>query len=166
MATSGGSSEDVVDVDNFDGGADGFEDGGSDGGSEGGARGGSALPACASLSSSSRRGDANPSSAATLARLSDGSAYDLDAAQMIWSMTKIVTCVCVAMLVDRGLLAYDTTIASVWPGTGSIFEHLTAAAAVVGLKQFKLQGGTFTKGADLAAKITQWRSGWTGISAT
>lgn len=33
----------------------------------------------------------------------------------VWSTTKGVTAICVAMLVDRGLISFDTPLADVWP---------------------------------------------------
>jgi len=33
----------------------------------------------------------------------------------VWSTTKLATAVCVALLVDRGLIAYDQPVAEVWP---------------------------------------------------
>lgn len=33
----------------------------------------------------------------------------------VWSTTKLATAVCVALLVDRGLIAYDQRVAEVWP---------------------------------------------------
>ena len=48
--------------------------------------------------------------------------------QLVASSTKFITSVCMAMLVDRGLLSYSTPISSVWPEFGhGGKEHITVA---------------------------------------
>lgn len=42
-------------------------------------------------------------------------AWQKDTLANVWSTTKGLASLCVAMLVDRGLLAYDQTVASLWP---------------------------------------------------
>ena len=41
--------------------------------------------------------------------------YDGDTLQTIWSSTKNLTALAVAMLVDRGLLAYTDLVTKHWP---------------------------------------------------
>ena len=41
--------------------------------------------------------------------------YDGDTLQTIWSSTKNLTALAVAMLVDRGLLAYTDLVTQHWP---------------------------------------------------
>jgi CubicO group peptidase (beta-lactamase class C family) len=46
----------------------------------------------------------------------------------VYSTTKGVVAVCVAMLVDRGVLSYDDTVASVWPEFAQNGkQHITVA---------------------------------------
>jgi CubicO group peptidase (beta-lactamase class C family) len=41
--------------------------------------------------------------------------YDVNSRQNVFSSSKCLTSIVVAMLVDRGLLRYDQTVASIWP---------------------------------------------------
>ena len=46
-------------------------------------------------------------------------AYSEQSIQNIWSSTKVLTSLVVAMLVDRGHLQYDTKVSEIWPEFGS-----------------------------------------------
>ena len=42
--------------------------------------------------------------------------YSASSLQNVFSSSKAVASIVVAMLVDRGLLQYDTKVAAIWPG--------------------------------------------------
>src|SRR5829696_4716565 len=45
----------------------------------------------------------------------DGGTYDRSTLQLVFSTTKGITAIAVAMCVERGLLDYDATVAAYWP---------------------------------------------------
>ena len=68
--------------------------------------------------------------------------YDGDSLQTIWSSTKNLTALGVAMLVDRGLLSYGDKVTKHWPefdmgqkGKGEVFVYLYVRGTIYGKKE-------------------------------
>ena len=58
----------------------------------------------------------------------DGGDYDQQTLQLVFSTTKGITAIAVAMCVERGLLDYDATVATYWPEFAAAGkEHATVA---------------------------------------
>ena len=57
--------------------------------------------------------------------------YSGDSMQTIWSSTKNLTALAMAMMVDRGLLAYSDRVAKHWPEFGQKDKHLITLADVL-----------------------------------
>lgn len=55
-----------------------------------------------------------------------GAKYGDNSTQNVFSSTKALSSVIVAMLVDRGLLSYDQPICEVWPGKGLPHPEMTS----------------------------------------
>src|SRR5215218_400171 len=98
----------------------------------------------------------------------DGGAYDEQALQLVFSTTKGITAIAVAMCVERGLLDYDGTVATYWPefaaaGKGDatvaqLLSHQLGLFTVDGLtREDALDWDTIT--AALAAKAPEWPIG-------
>lgn len=49
-------------------------------------------------------------------------AYSSTSIQNIFSSTKAISSIVIAMLVDRGYLRYDMSIADIWPGNNLFFK--------------------------------------------
>jgi CubicO group peptidase (beta-lactamase class C family) len=58
--------------------------------------------------------------------------YDASSLQNVFSSSKAVASIVVAMLVDRGHLRYDTRIADIWPGESRIW-HAHCYARISGM---------------------------------
>jgi hypothetical protein len=52
-----------------------------------------------------------------------GAKYGADSTQNVFSSTKALSSIIIAMLVDRGLLSYDRRICEVWPGHFKYFAY-------------------------------------------
>ncbi len=98
----------------------------------------------------------------------DGGAYDRSTLQLVFSTTKGITAIAVAMCVDRGLLDYDAPVATYWPefaagGKGDatvaqLLSHQLGLISVDGLTfEQVLDWDTIT--AALAAKEPEWPIG-------
>jgi CubicO group peptidase (beta-lactamase class C family) len=82
------------------------------------------------LSGMSRRQERNMTAASASASASggDGSLYDANTLQNCYSSGKNMEAMCIAVLVDRGLLAYDDPMVKYWPEFGQHGkEHVTIA---------------------------------------
>jgi CubicO group peptidase (beta-lactamase class C family) len=98
----------------------------------------------------------------------DGGTYDRSTLQLVFSTTKGITAIAVAMCVDRGLLDYDAPVATYWPefaaaGKGDatvaqLLSHQLGLFTVDGLSlEQALDWDTVT--AALAAKAPEWDIG-------
>jgi CubicO group peptidase (beta-lactamase class C family) len=98
----------------------------------------------------------------------DGGRYDRSTLQLVFSTTKGITAIAVAMCVERGLLDYDATVATYWPefaanGKGDatvaqLLSHQLGLFTVDGLTlEQALDWDTIT--AALAAKAPEWPLG-------
>src|SRR5215213_10005332 len=97
-----------------------------------------------------------------------GDVYDRSTLQLVFSTTKGITAIAVAMCVERGLLDYDATVATYWPefaaaGKGDatvaqLLSHQLGLFTVDGLTlEDALDWDTIT--AALAAKAPEWPIG-------
>jgi CubicO group peptidase (beta-lactamase class C family) len=98
----------------------------------------------------------------------EGGAYDPSTLQLVFSTTKGITAIAVAMCVDRGLLDYDAPVATYWPefeaaGKGDatvaqLLSHQLGLITVDGLTlEQALDWDTITTA--LAAKEPEWPIG-------
>lgn len=98
----------------------------------------------------------------------DGGTYDTSTLQLVFSTTKGITAIAVAMCVERGLLDYDAPVATYWPefaaaGKGDatvaqLLSHQLGLFTVDGLTlEQVLDWNTIT--AALAAKEPEWPIG-------
>ena len=98
----------------------------------------------------------------------DGGAYDQQTLQLVFSTTKGITAIAVAMCVERGLLDYDATVATYWPefaaaGKGEatvaqLLSHQLGLITVDGLTlEQALDWDTITS--RLAAEAPDWPIG-------
>ena len=61
-------------------------------------------------------------------RLESNDSYDAESTQNVWSSTKTVASLAMAMLVDRGLVSYDQKVSEIWPEFGANGkENITVA---------------------------------------
>ena len=98
----------------------------------------------------------------------DGGVYDRSTLQLVFSTTKGITAIAVAMCVERGLLDYDATVATYWPEfaaagkaeatVAQLLSHQLGLITVDGLSlEEALDWDTTT--AALAARAPEWEIG-------
>jgi CubicO group peptidase (beta-lactamase class C family) len=98
----------------------------------------------------------------------DGGAYDEQALQLVFSTTKGITAIAVAMCVERGLLNYDAPVVSYWPefaaegkGEASVAQLLSHQLGLVTVDGITLEEALdwTTVTSRLAAEAPEWPIG-------
>jgi CubicO group peptidase (beta-lactamase class C family) len=98
----------------------------------------------------------------------DGGEYDGSTLQLVFSTTKGITAIAVAMCVDRGLLDYDASVATYWPEFAAAGKGDATVAQLLShqLGLFTVDGLTLEQALDwdtitaaLAAKEPEWAIG-------
>ena len=98
----------------------------------------------------------------------EGGDYDRSTLQLVFSTTKGITAIAVAMCVDRGLLDYDATVATYWPefaaagkGDATVTELLSHQLGLITVDGLTLEQALDwdTTTAALAAKAPEWEIG-------
>jgi CubicO group peptidase (beta-lactamase class C family) len=98
----------------------------------------------------------------------DGGAYDRSTLQLVFSTTKGITAIAVAMCAERGLLDYDATVATYWPefaaagkGGATVAQLLSHQVGVITAEGLTLEQALDwdTVTAALAATAPEWEIG-------